>query len=119
MLAQLYLYPEGRCSRRFYWLFGILPFFVLGIVLGLVARSFGLRYMGVLVISLLLLWPAFAMQIKRWHDIDRSGWFALLALIPYLGALVWIVTGLIPGTVGENRYGPDPLRGKGTASGAP
>jgi uncharacterized membrane protein YhaH (DUF805 family) len=47
---------------------------------------------------------------KRLHDRDKSGWWVLITLISILGDL-WLVVecGCLRGTVGENRYGPDPL----------
>ena len=47
---------------------------------------------------------------KRWHDRDKSGWWALLNLIPVIGTL-WILIecGFLRGTYGGNRFGPDPL----------
>ena len=42
--------------------------------------------------------------IKRFHDMDKSGWWALLTLLP----LVSIIIIFIPGTKGSNRFGEDP-----------
>lgn len=58
--------------------------------------------------TLLILVPSIAVQVRRFHDQNLSGWFVLLGLIPYLGALVILVFMLLPGTKGPNRFGPDP-----------
>jgi uncharacterized membrane protein YhaH (DUF805 family) len=42
--------------------------------------------------------------IQRSHDMNMSGWAALLTWIP-LVAFIWM---LIPGTQGTNRFGPPP-----------
>lgn len=50
------------------------------------------------------------LSIKRFHDMNRSGWFAILMLIPILNlavGLFWL--GFVMGTEGENRYGDDPV----------
>lgn len=47
--------------------------------------------------------------IRRLHDLDKSGWFALIAIIPLIGFIFSIYLFFAPGTVGYNRYGPDPL----------
>ena len=47
-----------------------------------------------------------ALHIKRFHDIDMSGWWTLLAYLPYIGLLVSLIICFIPGTPGENRFGP-------------
>ena len=45
---------------------------------------------------------------RRLHDTDRSAWWALLFLIPFIGWLIIIVFNCQAGTPGENRFGPDP-----------
>jgi uncharacterized membrane protein YhaH (DUF805 family) len=47
--------------------------------------------------------------VRRLHDLDRTGWWYLLILIPVLGALVLLFFFVQRGTVGGNRFGPDPL----------
>ena len=49
------------------------------------------------------------LMIRRLHDLDKSGYFALIALIPLIGAIFSIYLFFAPGTVGYNRYGADPL----------
>lgn len=46
--------------------------------------------------------------VYRLHDLDKSGWWVLVACIPYVGAVVVIVLGCIPGTPGPNQFGRDP-----------
>lgn len=62
------------------------------------------------VTSLALLLPGIAMAIRRLHDIDRTGWWVLLALT-LIGAILLIVWACFKGTNGSNRFGPDPLTG--------
>jgi uncharacterized membrane protein YhaH (DUF805 family) len=107
MLSRIYLSPNGRCSRSFYWQFFVVPMFVLGALIG-VLELFKMHFPA-LALLLLALWPSIIMQIKRLHDVNASGWWALLSLVPYLNLLTWLVFGLIPGTPGPNRFGPDPL----------
>ena len=58
--------------------------------------------------TLLLVWPCAAVSVKRWHDRDKSGWWALVYLIPLIG-LLWtlVANGLLRGTAGANRFGED------------
>lgn len=115
MFKQLYLSLRGRCSRQFYWLFGVLPFVVLGVVLGAL-------HVGLVVaapIALLCIWPYLAMQVKRWHDLSLSGWWAALGLVPFLNYVVIVGIGLVPGTKGQNRFGPDPLSRQGASIASP
>jgi len=46
--------------------------------------------------------------VRRLHDIDRTGWWLLIALVPLVGAIVLLVFAVQAGTQGDNQYGPDP-----------
>jgi uncharacterized membrane protein YhaH (DUF805 family) len=118
MFERLYISIRGRCSRRFYWMFGFIPFVILGAIAGYLARWFRLDPVFLYVFVIPFIWPTLAMQIKRWHDFGQSGWWCLLTFIPIAGLIVGIVVGCIPGTVGENRFGPDPLAGAPARAGA-
>jgi uncharacterized membrane protein YhaH (DUF805 family) len=56
-----------------------------------------------LVFLLVFLLPALAVAVRRLHDCDRSGWFYLLAFVPF-GGLVLLVFFAQEGTPGPNRY---------------
>jgi uncharacterized membrane protein YhaH (DUF805 family) len=49
--------------------------------------------------------PFSVVQIPRWHDTDRSAWYALWGLVPGFNLLIAIILGLIPGTKGTNQFG--------------
>lgn len=104
MLKRIYLSPKGRCSRAFYWQYFVIPFAVLGFLVGVL--NVVLKSTVVLVLLPLVLWPSIVIQIKRWHDVGASGWWVLLNFIPYLGWVIWLVVGLIPGRPEPNQYGP-------------
>lgn len=53
--------------------------------------------------------PTLAVGLRRLHDTNASGWWYLLAFVPYVGGLIMLVWFCIPGTKGENRFGHDPL----------
>ncbi len=53
---------------------------------------------------LALIVPLIAVTVRRLHDTDRSGWWYLLMLVPFVG-LVVLVFMLLPGTPGHNRFG--------------
>lgn len=110
-LTSLYFSPNGRISRKLYWLASLplLPLFILIELLirakpGLEAAIFGV------VVAVALMVTSFMLSIKRFHDRDKSGWFVFIGSIPVLGPL-WLLIelGLLRGTEGPNRYGPDPL----------
>lgn len=104
---------RGRAPRSEYWfwfLFIVLIFgggFALAAALGNLAK--GLFVVLGLLALLGLFLPSLAVAIRRLHDINSSGWWYLLTLLPYVGGLIMLVWYCIKGTAGENRFGPDPL----------
>ena len=107
----LYVGLRGRISRRSFWLHGVLALLVLGLVGVALLRIAGVgAQFAEGAVNVVLAWPAAALSAKRWHDIDRSGWFALVTLVPGIGWLVSLIAnGLLRGTAGPNRFGPAPL----------
>jgi len=105
--------PSGRISRSQYWLKWALPITAIIIVLVLLvfAASDDPQVIVIIfpIIELILLWPSIAILIKRSHDPGRSGWFILLFLVPFLNFWPLIELLFVRGTIGSNRFGPDPV----------
>ncbi|MBR2734311.1 MAG: DUF805 domain-containing protein [Selenomonadaceae bacterium] len=51
----------------------------------------------------------FRLAIRRLHDLDKSGWFMLLWIVPVVNVIFAIYLFCFKGTDGYNRYGADPL----------
>ena len=102
---------NGRVGRSTYWLFAVVPLSVFGSLTAEFDLSARMGTFGFLVTSLLLGWIALAVSVKRCHDRNRSANFLLVQLIPILGP-VWVLIelGLLAGSPGDNRFGPDPLQ---------
>ena len=105
---------SGRSRRMEYWyfvLFNIIVSIVLGVIDGLLLGTLD-SGMGVGLLSgiygLAILIPSLAVTVRRLHDIDRSGWWILIGLVPLIGVIVLLVFALLDGTPGDNRYGPNP-----------
>ena len=60
-----------------------------------------------LIWSLGNLLPSLAVGIRRLHDLDRSGWWLVLALIPLIGTLILLYWFCQRGTAGDNRFGAE------------
>jgi len=122
-LPQLYLGVKGRIPRHTYWLHGVLSLLLAGAVLdGLLAIARVDADTANGLVSLLLLWPLIAVSAKRQHDFNFSAWWALIHFVPAVGSIVLLlVDGLMPGTHGPNRFGPDPreLRPRPRLQGSP
>ena len=55
---------------------------------------------------IIVLWIGLSVQVKRWHDRGKSGWWALINLIPIIGQVwVFIECGVLRSTTGDNRFG--------------
>ncbi len=64
-----------------------------------------------LLYFVLSLWVGICLGIKRYHDLDKPGAWLLIVFIPIVGGLIYLIqAGCLRGTVGANRFGPDPLR---------
>lgn len=71
--------------------------------------------LGLLVVLAVQIWMGVAVEVKRWHDRDKAGYWVLINFIPLLGP-IWsfIELGFLKGTDGPNRYGDQPdTRGYG------
>jgi uncharacterized membrane protein YhaH (DUF805 family) len=83
---------SGRARRREFWWF-ILISWLLDFVPALIDTALDTLIVFQMVYALFLLLPTAAVTVRRLHDTDRSGWWALLALIPIvdLFLLVFLV----------------------------
>ncbi|MBD2750097.1 DUF805 domain-containing protein [Microvirga sp. BT688] len=100
----------GRAQRSEYWYFFLVM--VLANIVASVLDSviFGDIPVLYLIATLALLVPSIAAGVRRLHDTDKSGWWLLLGLVPFVGAIVLIVFFCQRGTVGPNQFGPDPMQ---------
>jgi len=98
---------RGRISRGPWWGWKAV-FVVLNIVLWEAATSYESYVFLAFVLPLLgfVIWGATALDVKRFHDRNKSGWWILIGAVPVIGSL-WILVelGFLQGTDGENRYG--------------
>ncbi len=65
----------------------------------------GAAIISVIVFFVACKWVALAALAKRLHDVEASGGLCLLAFIPTLGFVFFLVMLFVPGTKGGNHYG--------------
>jgi len=97
---------SGRAPRSEYWYWALFSF-----LLQIAANIIDVAATGGVIgglLSLALLLPSIAVGARRLHDIDRTGWWLLIAFTG-IGIILLIVWACIKGTDGANRFGPDPL----------
>ena len=108
MAFRKYAEFSGRSRRSEYWYFFL---FNMLISWALQFLAMYLAEVGVILsagYSLAALIPGLAVAVRRLHDVGKSGWFILIALIPIIGAIWLIVLLATDGDKGSNEYGQDP-----------
>lgn len=120
MLLPLKRYAQfdGRSGRKEFWMFvlgWLLVAFALSIIIAADTNVFGytggigtLAYGLLMIFALVTLVPTFAVQARRFHDQNRSGWLVLINLIPVVGVFIVFAFMLAEGDPSENQYGPPP-----------
>ncbi len=105
---------SGRATRSEYWWFylAFILFYIAGLVLAgilsSISETLGMIGFGIVALGALgFILPSLAAGVRRLHDVDKSGWFLLIGLIPIVG-LVLLYFFVIPGTPDDNRFGPAP-----------
>ena len=111
----------GRARRKEYWMFALFNF-IFAVVAMIVDNILGstfkfgegyaqmsLPYGWIYILYLLgVIIPAFAVFVRRLHDVGKSGWWFLLVLLPIVGAVWLFVLVCTDGNPGDNIYGPSP-----------
>ncbi|WP_111893407.1 DUF805 domain-containing protein [Acinetobacter sp. MB5] len=92
-----YVNFSGRARRKEYWffyLFQILIGFTLGLILAITGFSKGTIDIFSGLINLVLFLPALAVTVRRLHDVNRSGWWFLIAftIVGLIPLFIWTVT---------------------------
>ena len=103
----------GRSRRKEYWyfvLFSLIVSLILSAIDALLGTFSSSTNVGLLggIYGLAIIIPSIAVSVRRLHDIDRTGWWVLISLVPVIGTLVLLVFAVLAGTPGQNRFGPNP-----------
>jgi uncharacterized membrane protein YhaH (DUF805 family) len=105
-IVSVFFMVRGRITRS-EWFARIVMAALFSAAFGELADSVSSQW-GSGLFALLFLWSALALGAQRFHDIGRSGWALLIAVVPVLGP-VWVLIQLLKrGVAHANRYGPDP-----------
>ena len=101
-----YFVFEGRASRSEYWWFQLIvsPSYYISTFM---QNELAYFFLGITLFTLI---PAISAGVRRLHDTNRSGFFLLLSLIPFIGGLILLFFFIAEGTKGKNKFGPNPLK---------
>ena len=111
---------KSRSSRSEFWYFYLFTT-ILGFIGIQIDRLFNLEILGLqltqninevailgptyIFLYFLFFIPSLSLYIRRLHDIDRSGWWLLIAIIPFVGIITLIFFWCLKGSQNRNRYG--------------
>ena len=104
---------NGRARRKEYWmffLFNMIFAFLAAIIDNVVGTAspelgYGIFY-GIYALALFI--PGLAVGVRRLHDVGKSGWMLLIALIPLIGA-IWLLVLMVTDSEQEsNKWGENP-----------
>ena len=76
-----YFIFNGRASRSEYWWF-YLFLFLMGVVFTILSNIASSYEVVDLIFNLGVLIPSISVAVRRLHDINKSGWYVLIPLIP-------------------------------------
>ena len=108
VFLEKYVCFTGRANRKEFW-YSFLFVAVVNIILSLIFGRAGKAGMIIQIIwSLVVLLPTLGVGARRLHDINKSGWLLLIALIPIVGEIILIIWWIKEGDKAENQYGPVP-----------
>lgn len=104
---------SGRARRKEYWMFVLFNMIfanvatILDNVLGIAMEGIGYGPLyGLYALAMLI--PGLAVAVRRLHDVGKSGWMILIALIPLIGSIWFLVLMVTDSNAGENQYGQNP-----------
>lgn len=105
---------SGRATRSEYWYFVLIYSITYTILMGIdfAIGTFSKQlmengsFLGFLstAYSLVLFLPSLAVTVRRLHDINKSGWWVLLILVPIIG-FIFLVVYLCTNSKEDNKYG--------------
>jgi uncharacterized membrane protein YhaH (DUF805 family) len=99
----------GRSGRQEYWyfvLFHVLVYILLSIIAGIIGGRIGGGLLSLYTVAVSL--PGLAATVRRLHDTNRSGWWILVSLVPFVGGIVLLVFLAQGSHAVENQYGSRP-----------
>lgn len=91
---------SGRSTRSDYW-YVVLANFLIGFVIGFIGGPPIIS----MIYSLVVLIPGIAVFIRRMHDINKSGWWWFISLVPLVGTIILLVFMCTDSVNENNKYG--------------
>ena len=105
---------ETRARRKEYWMFTLFSV-IISSILTLIDNNLGSAVntgTGLLsgIYSLIILVPTLAVGVRRLHDVGKTGWMLLVALIPLIGFICILILFCKDSHLEENKWGANPKK---------
>lgn len=98
---------SGRATRNEYWWFYLVTIAV-SLLLAILDSVFSIPFTLLSTIYFFAsLIPSLSIQVRRLHDVDKSGWYILLNFLIIIGWIWLLVLNILDSTPGDNKYGPN------------
>ncbi|WP_414040532.1 DUF805 domain-containing protein [Acidithiobacillus sp. M4-SHS-6] len=104
-----YFQFNGRMQRAEFWWFVLMNTLIFIAIWIVFIVLLGMKNIGMallIIYYLALLLPTLGAQVRRLHDIGISGWWLLIALVPYVGGIALLVMEVLPAKPSGEKYGP-------------
>lgn len=106
---------RGRIGRKSFWLAALLMILIQAVVIAQVVSipeespAFALWGFVILAVWIASAWAAFALAVKRLHDLGLPGILAFGLLIPAVSIIAFLLLAFLPGSPKANEHGPPPF----------
>lgn len=97
---------SGRARRMEFGVF-LLVNVIIAVVLSVIDGVLGTIFLGI-IFNLAVMVPTIALSARRLHDMNWSGWWQLLYIIPIVGLVLLLVMLFKGPTDADNRFGANP-----------
>ena len=109
VITNKYAQFDGRATRSEYWYFTL--FYIIAYILVAVIDGFLMQMTGgipvlTIILALGLLIPGIVVGVRRLHDIGKSGWWYLIAIVPIVSLI--LIAFFVMDSKEDNEYGPNP-----------
>lgn len=109
VVFQSYANFSGRAARPEYWWFtlaNLIIFLILAVLSVALAGVLGEGAFAIMVIYwIAALIPALAVTVRRLHDTNKSAWWLLIGLIPWIAGIIMLIFMVLSTHPNPNKYG--------------
>ncbi|MER5720159.1 DUF805 domain-containing protein [Streptomyces sp. NPDC002132] len=97
---------SGRARRAEYWMFTLIST-IIYLALMFADDQAG-NEVPTTAFTLAIALPSLGVTVRRLHDTGRTGWWALIGVLPCVGLITLLIFTAEDGVPGRNKYGPNP-----------